>query len=98
TEFGQSGGALMNVAINGGISAQYSGGFQSLTVGRGLLSATAVLNGTTYASHFNDGSTEHTYIRGGKAGSHVYLNDGNGMGVVWVGGRSDTTPTELRLN
>lgn len=86
------------VNITGAISTSQSGGFQSLTVGRGALSATAVLQGTTHASHFNDGTTEHTYIRGGKAGSHVYLNDGNGMGQVWVSGRSDTTPAELRLN
>lgn len=75
-----------NIAVNitGAISTSQSGGFQSLTVGRGALSATAVLQGTTYASHFNDSTNEHTHIRGGKSGSHVYIGD-QGSGNVLLG-------------
>lgn len=46
---------------------------------------TAVFKGTTHFSHFHYGTNEDTYIRGGKDGSHVVLNDvpnGNvGIGV-----------------
>lgn len=46
---------------------------------------TAVIKGTTHFSHFHYGTNEDTYIRGGKDGSHVVLNDvpnGNvGIGV-----------------
>ena len=46
---------------------------------------TAVFKGTTHYSHFHFSATEDTYIRGGKDGSHVVLNDipnGNvGIGV-----------------
>ena len=36
---------------------------------------TVNLRGSINISHFNYGFAEHTYIRGGKAGSHVFLND-----------------------
>lgn len=46
---------------------------------------TAVFKGTTHYSHFHYGTNEDTYIRGGKDGSHIVLNDipnGNvGIGV-----------------
>ena len=47
-----------------------------LTIARGNGSeGTAVFRGSVYASHFNYGTAENTYIRGGKNGSYVYLND-----------------------
>lgn len=52
---------------------------------------TAAFRGTAYNSHFNHSTQEHTYIRGGKAGSHVFINDiptGNvfmGTGATIVG-------------
>jgi len=45
-----------------------------------MLWATATFRGTTHYSHFNFGSGESTWIRGGKINSHVYINnstDGN---------------------
>ncbi len=44
----------------------------------------AVFKGTTHYSHFHFGNTEDTYIRGGKDGSAVIINDG-GLGNVGVG-------------
>jgi hypothetical protein len=56
-----------------------------LDVARGSGSdGTAVFRGTTYASHFNYSTTEHTYIRGGKNGSNVLINDITG-GDVGIG-------------
>lgn len=46
---------------------------------------TAAFRGTTNISHFNVGVTEHTYIRGGKPGSHVILNDVFGSGNIGIG-------------
>ena len=44
--------------------------------------------GDSYHSHFNYGTDQHTYIRGGKAGAEVYINDiGNGdVGIADGGG------------
>ena len=42
------------------------------------------VNGTTYNSHFNYGTPEDTYIRGGKAGAKVIIND-LGIGNVGIG-------------
>jgi len=46
-------------------------------------------NGTSYHSHFNYETDEHTYIRGGKAGAQVYINDthNSNVGIAAGGGR-----------
>ena len=40
------------------------------------------IQGTTWNSHFSYATDEHTYIRGGKAGSQVLINDASGLGNV----------------
>jgi hypothetical protein len=56
----------------------------SLDVNRGTgQDGTAIFRGTTHVSHFNYSTTENTYIRGGKSGSHVYINDNN-IGNVFL--------------
>jgi hypothetical protein len=72
----------------------------TLTVKRGYDSpwGTAAFEGTGHVSHFNYGTDEHTYIRGGKTGANIYLNDshngsvilGNSNGKVAV--NADATP------
>jgi Chaperone of endosialidase len=50
-----------------------------LDVGRGTsVNGTAVFYGSSFSSHFNYGTNEDTYIRGGKPGSRVILNDVQG--------------------
>jgi len=62
----------------------------SLDVARGgLTNGTAVFRGTNRASHFNYSNDEHTYIRGGKPGSNVFINDDGGN--VGVGTTSPTS-------
>ena len=57
----------------------------SLDIVRGTApNGTAMFRGTTHTSHFNFGSTEDTYIRGGKDGSNVIINDGT-LGNVGIG-------------
>lgn len=46
---------------------------------------TANFFGSVAISHFNYGLDEHTYIRGGKAGANVLLNDFAGAGNVGIG-------------
>jgi hypothetical protein len=62
----------------------------SLEVARGTApNGTAVFRGTTNSSHFNYSTTEDTYIRGGKTGSVVHINDSNigNVNIVENGGR-----------
>ena len=72
----------------------------TLSVYRGSgFEGTAAFRGTTHVSHFNYGTTEDTYIRGGKTGAVVNLNDShngnvyiaNGGGNVGIG---TTNPTD----
>ncbi len=48
----------------------------TLSVARGSgMNGTAMFRGTTHISHFNYGTNEDTFIRGGKNGSSVVIND-----------------------
>ncbi|MBP9151746.1 MAG: tail fiber domain-containing protein [Flavobacteriales bacterium] len=60
----------------------------SLDVRRGnAADGTAAFRGTTHDSHFNYGTSEDTYIRGGKNDAPVYINDThNGNVNVVTGG------------
>jgi hypothetical protein len=53
---------------------------------------TATFRGSTNFSYFNFGTSEDTYIRGGKPGSHVILNDLPGLGNVGIGTSSPGFP------
>ncbi|MES2778064.1 MAG: tail fiber domain-containing protein [Bacteroidota bacterium] len=53
--------------------------------GAEMAGGTVAIKGTTHTSHFNYGTEEDTYIRGGKAGSRLILNDG-GTGNVLIAG------------
>jgi hypothetical protein len=52
---------------------------------RRTTTTTANIFGSTIASHFCFGDEEHTYIRGGKGGSNVLINDYAGAGNVGIG-------------
>jgi hypothetical protein len=56
-----------------------------------------MFRGTTYASHFNFGATEETYIRGGKDGSNVIINDG-ALGKVGIGTTSPQAKLHINSN
>lgn len=57
-----------------------------LDVGRGIsVNGTAVFYGSSFSSHFNYSTNEDTYIRGGKPGSRVILNDVNNGGTTKIG-------------
>ena len=86
----RTGGNLTRVVINEqgnvGIGLYLENPTGTLDVIRGTAPAgTAVFRGTVNISHFNYGTTEDTYIRGGKAGARVILNDRPGTGGVGIG-------------
>lgn len=59
----------------------------TLDVRRGTATnGTAYFMGSTYGSHFNYSSGENTYIRGGKSGSKVYINDAHNGDVIIANG------------
>lgn len=77
---------LMRIRGNGRVGIGSSNPLASLDVIRGTApEGTTRFQGTTHHSHFNFATTENTFIRGGKAGSHVLLNDLAGQGNVGVG-------------
>lgn len=92
---------LMCSLITGFIHAQnvgigVSAPLGTLDVARGTaLNGTAMFRGSTHASHFNYGSNEDTYLRGGKAGSHVIINDDANLGNVGIGLNSPTTKLHI---
>jgi len=57
---------------------------------------TAIFRGSTYASHINYSTAENTYIRGGKVGSYVYINDISG-GEVLLGNPVATATSLVRV-
>jgi hypothetical protein len=66
---------------------------------------TAVFRGTQNVSHFNYSTNEDTYLRGGKASSHVYINDqsngrvflSNETGFVVVGSNNTFHDSKLTV-
>lgn len=58
----------------------------TLDVSRGGGGGTAIFRGSQYTSNFNSGAGEETYIRGGKAGSTVYINEGHNGNILLASG------------
>ncbi|MES2776447.1 MAG: hypothetical protein V4722_19880 [Bacteroidota bacterium] len=55
------------------------------------------IRGTTHITHFNYGANEAVYIRGGKDGSPILLNDGPASGNVAIGTGIPDANTKLTL-
>lgn len=72
-----NGSASMRIETNGNVGIKSIGlPDASLVVRKGSNpNGSAVFQGSLYPSHFQQGTNEDTYIRGGKAGSRVYIND-----------------------
>jgi hypothetical protein len=81
-------GATSNVKVGIGTSIPDA----SLDVRHSTGVTTANFYGSTTISHFNYGTDENTYIRGGKAGSHVIINDFAGSGNVGIGTGAPAQP------
>lgn len=83
-----------------------AGGSAELDIGRGTgFDGAAMFQGTNYHSHFCYSGDEHTYIRGGKIASNLYINDvnlgkvilGNGTSTVGVNTNYYVPPTTLEV-
>lgn len=70
----------------------------------GNFDGSAVFGGTHYNSHFHFSGTEDTYIRAGKSGGNVYINDlpaakiiiGAGSSMVGINTATPVYPLEIR--
>lgn len=94
---GVSGRSVSKTGVYGSSSTGTGGIFTSISgsslttingnVGIGTLTPIAKMDikGSTYLSHFYYSTNEDTYIRGGKAGSKVLINDISGQGSVGIG-------------
>lgn len=81
-----NGAVQMTLATSGRLGIGISAPTATLDIGRGSApDGTAIVRGTTHSSLFNYSTNEDTYIRGGKAGSNVYINDVSGLGNVGIG-------------
>jgi len=98
-----AGSLAMSVAGNVGIKAEPIDA--TLYVAKaGNPSGSAVFGGSSYNSHFHYDVTEDTYIRAGKNGGHVYINQinggkvlmGNGSAHVGINSGNPTYPLEIR--
>jgi len=88
-----SGSTILNT--NGGsVGIGTSAPGATLDVKRGTATGgTAQFSGTERTTHFNYSTDEHTYIRGGKTTSNVYINDNGGN--VGIGTTSPTQKLEI---
>lgn len=55
------------------------------------------IRGTSFMTHFNYGVNEDVYIRGGKNGSHVIINDIPGIGNLAIGTNIPEANTKMTL-
>ncbi|HMJ47227.1 MAG TPA: tail fiber domain-containing protein [Ferruginibacter sp.] len=70
----------------------------------GNFDGSAIFGGTHYNTHFHYGVTEDTYIRAGKSGGNVYINDiqsakiiiGSGTSLVGINTATPAYPLEIR--
>jgi hypothetical protein len=90
---------------SGNVGIRTTPGNASLTVLKATnFEGSAVFGGTNYNSHFNYGTSEDTYIRGGKTGSKVFINDipggkillGGGSSLVSINNGNPSYPLEIR--
>lgn len=90
---GTSAAPLLINPYGGNVGIRTSTPNASLSVFRGNgVDGTAAFFGTNHVSHFNYSIGENTYIRGGKTGSVVYINDShNGDVNIATGGGSINT-------
>jgi hypothetical protein len=99
------GGRAFTISKTGNVGIRISPTNATLGVIKaGNFEGSAVFGGTTYNSHFHYSNTEDTYIRAGKPGSNVYINDipnsklilGSGTSYVGINSPDPQCALEIR--
>lgn len=97
--------ASLGMSVSGNVGIKTEPMNTTLYVDRaGNTSGSAVFGGTSYNSHFHYDVAEDTYIRAGKTGGKVYINQinggqilmGNGSSRVGINSGNPTYPLEIR--
>ncbi len=92
-----SGIRAVSILNNGCVGILSNGSTASLTVGRGTgAEGTAMFRGTNNHSYINYSATENTYLRAGKDGATVYINDINN-GLINLGGTTGKVGINLAV-
>jgi hypothetical protein len=84
---GRSGAFIEKLRITGGgnVGIGTNNPTASIFALRGSgIDGTAAFSGTTHTTHFNYSTDEDTFIRGGKNGADVFINDSPGLGNVAI--------------
>jgi hypothetical protein len=84
---GRSGAFIEKVRITGGgnVGIGTNNPTASIYAIRGTgVDGTAAFSGTAHTTHFNYSTDEDTFIRGGKNGADVFINDSPGLGNVAI--------------
>ena len=85
--FGTNSTERLRISDGGNVGIATASPSATLHVLRGTANGgTAQFNGTQQTSHFAYSTDEHTYIRGGKTASNVYIADMNTGDVILGGG------------
>ncbi|MDX2196999.1 MAG: hypothetical protein NW207_11320 [Cytophagales bacterium] len=78
---------LFRIKGNGNVGIGIANPNASLSIARGTgTDGTAAFSGTTHVSYFNYQTNEETFIRGGKTGSKIWVNDSHNGDVLLVAG------------
>ena len=82
----ESSNELMRIKGDGRVGIGITNPSATLEIARGTAdNGSLQINGTVHSSHFNYYINEDTYIRGGKAGSKVIINELPDLGNVGIG-------------
>lgn len=96
---GRSGAFIEKMRISGGgnLGIGTNNPTASIYAMRGTgVDGSAAFSGTNHTTHFNYSTDEDTFIRGGKSGSDVFINDSPGLGNVGIKNNNPTFSLDVK--
>ncbi|RFS15775.1 hypothetical protein [Emticicia sp. C21] len=90
-------GNHINTTNTGNVGIGVNSPTAKLTIAGTAPNGSLAISGTSHVSHFNYPASglENTFIRGGNAGSHVLINDSQGLGNVGIGTNLPTSKLDV---